>query len=140
MGLIQNQGQRIIETDYWDSEYAQAGYFFLSWNAGAARLLMPDSQKGSLRHMRGAKEVIVSRGPWIAQGGRDAIELLWEDGSNRPFCLHLVAEQCDRILPATDQGASFVVAVWTRSGQKQRWPGKYRMVDQIPYLKQWAVQ
>jgi hypothetical protein len=140
MIAIQNQGQRIVSTDYWDSEHAKAGYFFLSWNAGAARILVPDSQKAVLREMRGAKHVIVSQGPWTDQGGREALELLWEDGSDSPFCLHLVAEQCDRLIPETDQGGGFVVAAWTRSGQKQRWPGKYRIVDHIPCLDPWVTQ
>jgi hypothetical protein len=70
----------------------------------------------------------------------DAIELLWEVGSDSPFCLHLVAEQCDRLLRDTDQGGGFVMAAWTRSGQRQRWPSKYRKVDRIPYLQEWVVQ
>lgn len=140
MVFIRNEGQRILDTDYWDSEHARAGYFFLSWNAGAARLLVPDVQKPMLREMRSAKEVIVSRGPWREQDGRNAIELLWEDDSDEPFCLHLVAEQCDRMLPETNQGGGFVVAAWTRAGQKQRWPGKYREVDQIPCLDPWTTQ
>lgn len=141
MIMIRNQGQRIISTDYWDSEHAQAGYFFLSWNAGAARILVPDSQKSVLREMRGAKYVIVSRGPWATeQGPRDALELLWEDGTDSPFCIHLLAEQCDRAIPETEQGGGFVVAAWTRSGQKHRWPGKYRQVDCIPFLEPWITQ
>ena len=64
--------------------------------------------------MQGAREVIVSRGPWVAQGRRDAVELLCEDDSDSPFCLHLVAEQCDRLLPETDQGGGFGVIAWTR--------------------------
>lgn len=70
MLIIENQGQAIARTNYWDSDHAKAGYFFLSWNAGAGRLLMPDSQKAALAEMRSAKYVIVSRGPWTDQGGR----------------------------------------------------------------------
>lgn len=97
---IKNRGMALEWSDYWDSGLARAGHCFLSWNANAARLLVPDAQKGLLREMRGAREVLISRGPWPDQGGRDGIELLWEDGSEEPFCLHLVAEQCDRLIPA----------------------------------------
>lgn len=134
---IVNQGQIIKSTNYWDSDHARAGYFYLSWNAGAGRVLIPDQAKTYLREMKGASEVIVSRGSWAEQGGRDALELMWEDGSDEPFCLHLVAEQCDRLIPDTDQGGGFVIAVWTRSGLKGRWPGRYRVVDHIPYLLPW---
>lgn len=88
--------------------------------------------------MQGASDVLVSRGPWIDHGGRDAIELLWEDGSNTPFCLHLVAEQCDRLVPETEQGGGFVVAAWSRDGIEGSWPEKYRCVSKIPYLAPWV--
>ncbi len=35
---IKNSGQAIAETNYWQSEYANKGYVFLSWNAGAAQI------------------------------------------------------------------------------------------------------
>lgn len=138
MLTIENQGQAIANTNYWDSDHARAGYCYLSWNAGAGRLLLPDGLKVMLPEMRGAKYVIVSRGPWREQGGREALELLFEDGGDTPFCIHLVAEQCDRMIPETDQGGGFVIAVWSRGGMKLRLPGKYRVVDEIPCLQAWS--
>lgn len=88
--------------------------------------------------MKSAMEVIVSRGPWPEHGNREALELLFEDDSDAPFCLHLVAEQTDRLLPDTDQGGGFIIAAWTRGGLKQRWPGRYRRVDQLPCLQPWS--
>ncbi|MBW7903130.1 MAG: hypothetical protein H3C26_16755 [Rhodocyclaceae bacterium] len=140
MLTIKNAGQRIVETNYWDSEHARRGYCYLSWNAGAARLLLPDALKGELREMNGAHCVIVSRGPWHEQGGREALELLFEDGSDNPYCLHLVAEQTDRLLPEDNQGGGFVITVWTRGGEKLRLPGKYRTVAAVPCLDPWSVQ
>ena len=137
MLTIKNKGQAIAETDYWDSEQAKAGFFFLSWNAGAARLLVPDAVKGHVREMRSARYVIVSRGPWQDHGGRDAIELLFEDESDSPYCMHLVAEQTDRMIPEDNQGGGFVVTVWTRGGEKLRLPGKYRVVSALPCLQPW---
>ena len=137
MFFIKNNAANIQSTDYWDSEHAKAGYVYLSWNAGAGRLLIPDSAKSMLRELNGAREVIVSRGPWADHGGREALELLWEDGSDDPYCLHIVAEQTDRLLPDTDQGGGFVITAWTRGGMKGRWPGRYRLVDRLPYLKPW---
>lgn len=137
---IINKGQRVIETNYWDSDYAQRGFYFLSWNAGAARLLVPDSEKKALHDMRSADYVVISRGPWTERGGRDAIELLFEDGSDAPFVIHLGAEQCDRLISDDEQGGGFAVAAWTRSGQKHRWPGKYRTVPAIPCLEPWLTQ
>ncbi len=79
-------------------------------------MLIPDAQKAILRELRGAREVIVSRGPLVSQGGRDALELLWEDGSDAPFVVHLVAEQTDRLIPEYQQGGGFVITAW------KRWP------------------
>ena len=138
--FIKNAGQRIAETNYWDSEHAKAGMVYLSWNAGAARLLLPDLQKPMLREMRGARHVIVSRGTWSGQGGRDALEVLFEDGSDNPFAIHLVAEQCDRLLPGDNQGGGFQFTVWTRGGEKVRLPGKYRQVVAIPCLEPWTAR
>ena len=69
--IIKNQGQAIVETNYFDSAHAQAGALYLSWNARAARLLVPDNQKQILRELRDAREVLISRGPWADQGNRD---------------------------------------------------------------------
>lgn len=137
MLTIGNKGQAIADTNYWGSEHASKGLVFLSWNAGAGRLLIPDCQKPMLREMRSAKHVIVSRGPWTEQGGREALELLFEDGSESPFCIHMLEEQCDRRLPSTEQGGGFYIAVWTRGGMKLRLPGKYREVKQIPCMLPW---
>ena len=61
MFFIENEGQAVAGTDYWQSVQAQAGYVYLSWNAGAARLLVPDAAKHLLREMRGAEYVITVR-------------------------------------------------------------------------------
>lgn len=117
---IINRGQAIIRTDYWTSEHAKAGYCYLTWNAGAARILIPDAVKHLLRDMKGATEVM-------------------EDGSDEPFCLHLVAEQCDRLIPETDQGGGITVIAYTRGGEKGRWPARYRVAPEIPWLREWTT-
>ncbi|HCF0987694.1 TPA: hypothetical protein NI674_006241 [Pseudomonas aeruginosa] len=137
MHVIENDGQAIAGTNYWESKHAAAGYAFLSWNAGAGRIMLPDALAPALADMRAARYVIVSRGPWRALGGREAWELLFEDDSDSPYCLHLVTEQSDRLLPDTDQGGGFVIAVWTRHGEQLRLPGKYRKVREIPCLDPW---
>jgi hypothetical protein len=60
---IENDGPAIRATDYWRSPFADAGFCFLSFNAGAARLLLPDSLAHVVPELRAAREVIVSRGP-----------------------------------------------------------------------------
>lgn len=135
---IANAGQRIASTNYWGSELERAGYVYLSWNAGAARLLLPDSMKSVIREMRGASYVIISRGPWGAMGGQEGLELLFEDNTDEPYCLHIAAAQTSRTLPARDEGGGFFVTVWTRGGEKLRLPGRYRRVEAVPCLEPWT--
>lgn len=83
---------------------------------------------------------IKNSGQAIEYNGRDALELLFEDNSDSPFCIHMGTEQTDRMLPESDQGSGFVVTVWTRGGQKYRFQGKYREVLTLPCMDPWSVQ
>lgn len=101
---IQNEGKLICSTNYYDLEVAQKGYFFLSWNAGCARLLVPASHELSIKDMKAAQYVIISRGKYQK---KDALELLFEDNSDTPYVIHLDAKQTDRSVPKTEQGGGF---------------------------------
>lgn len=137
MLIVRNDGKKIIETNFWDSPMAQAGYAYLSWNAGAARLLLPNTLVSAVNDMRAATQVIVSRGPWIERGGREAVEVLFDDDTDAPFSICLAMEQTDRRLPACSQGGGFSVDVWTRTGCQASIQGKYREVAMIPCLEPW---
>jgi hypothetical protein len=39
--LIENNGQLIVGTNYWQTPHAKRGLVYLSYNAAAARLLIP---------------------------------------------------------------------------------------------------
>lgn len=133
--IIGNNHQEISSTNYFDSEPAKEGLFFLSWNAGAARLLIPDSQYSSLDEFKTAKYVIISRGKHF---GRDTVELLFEDFTDSPFVIYIVAEQCDRMLPQDESGCDTILTAWTRAGKQFSLPAKYRVVDTLPDLSEWV--
>ena len=135
--VIVNRGSAIAETNFWDSEEARRGLIFLSWNAGTARVLIPDAQRHLLREMQTARLVIVSHGPWIVMDKRDAMELLFEDDSDAPFAVQIVANQCDPTPPSTNESSDFEIVVWTRGGEQLRFPGKYRKVKSLPSLAPW---
>ncbi|MBI5815902.1 MAG: hypothetical protein HZB29_09865 [Nitrospinae bacterium] len=140
MIILQNDGAAVSGTNYWDSDPARAGYCYLSFNAGAARLLVPPPLEPAIGAMSTARLVIISRGAWPERERRDAYEVLFEDGSNNPYCIHLGAEQSDRLLPVEDHGADILVIVYARGGERLRLPGKYRIVDAIPCLKPWETR
>jgi hypothetical protein len=139
---ISNNGPLIVETDYWGGEINRAGGFVLSPNAGTLRLLVPSGWEADfLRDTHGAREVIVSRGPW-PEHRVEGIELLWEDGSPDPYCLHLDARQCVPLIASTDDGREIPVAIWVKRRGKphlaREYPGRFRMVPQVPWLKKWG--
>jgi len=139
--IVENDGPRIASTNYWTSEYAKNGAVYLTWNAGVGRLLMPLACEAWIKEMSAAKYVLVSMGSWNHQGveKQDALELLFEDDSSNPFCLHFGNEQTDRIIPEVQQGGGmFEIVVYAQDGERLRLPGKYRRVDRLPYLKAWV--
>lgn len=134
---ILNDGPSVSRTDYFDSPPAKAGYLYLSWNAGTARLLVPDSRHGWLNEMATAREVIISRGPWSAARGRDALELLFEDGSDAPFAIRLAMQQTDRLPTETVIADGLDFHVLTRKGQMLQLPARYRRVGALPCMQPW---
>lgn len=139
---IENNGPEIIRTNYWQSEYSSRGLFYLSINAGAFRLLVPDSWVQETGEWMTAKEIIISRGPWPEKGKLDALEILFEDYSESPYVVHLASEQIDRLPLDTDrdrkdQPPRWKFSVWTQKGKILEFPCRYRIVKKLPFLKPW---
>ena len=136
--IVANDHQNIVSTNYFDSDQAAKGLLYLSWNAGAGRLLIPDNQLHCLAELRTGQYVVVSAGPWPEKRRPQGLELMFEDGTDSPFSFHICPEQCDRVLPSKDEGGGFVIAAWGRNGLLASWPGKFRKVKRIPCLLPWA--
>lgn len=132
---ISNDGPLIKSTNYWNTPYFREGFAFLTCNAGTARILLPDLLKSSLREMKTADYVIMSRG---LASGVDAIEIMFEDHSDAPYCLVLGVMQTHQVCSDTNI-ENFPVTVWTRGGIKLRLPGKYRNVGMLPCLQPWQA-
>jgi hypothetical protein len=92
---ITNNGAEISSTNFWETALAQTGNVFLSLNADCFRLLLPESVEDKLIEMQTARTVVVSRGPWPAGGKVDAVEVLFDDGTETPFVIHIGTEQVD---------------------------------------------
>ena len=133
-----NDHQNIRSTNYFDSESAAKGFLYLSWNAGAGRLLIPDNQLHILAEMRTGKYVVVSAGPWPEERRPNGLEIMFEDNTNSPFSCLISIAQCDRVLPSSDEGGGFVITAWGRNGLLASWPGKFRKVKRIPCLLPWV--
>jgi hypothetical protein len=137
---IDNHGPLIVATNYWDTDHAVAGKLYLSCNGGAFRLLVPPAEESLLAEIRTATAVIVSRGPWPEGGQADAIELLFEDGSQSPYAIHLSVLAVDRLPADIDQGQPWLFTAWTspRRGRPHKAyerPAWYRVVNLLPCLQ-----
>lgn len=139
---IDNHGALIQSTNYWESAVEEAGKMFLSPNAGTIRVLIPRAFRRVINDMRTAKYVICSVGPWPDAGAEKAVELLFEDGTDNPFSLHLTPESCAMIPGEPDEGQQWLVSVWDcKKGKPHKAlerKGYWRRVAKLPYLKPWG--
>jgi len=138
---VLNHGPLILRTDYWDTDLARAGKIFCSINAGAIRVLLPPAHYSSLTDMRVADYCVLSRGPWPEEHRAEAIEIMWDDGSDSPFALHLTPESFD-LLPAEPEASrEWVVSVWTaKDGQPHKALERachWRRVPRLPWMRPW---
>jgi hypothetical protein len=108
MITITNDGPLIASTDYWDTEHASAGLCYLSGNAGAWRLLVPEAAEGSLADMRTGRRARIE--PSIVERG--CVDIVFDDGSGSPFAVTLDRRQIDRAL----ERGSRPLTVWTERG------------------------
>lgn len=111
---VRNHGPLITQTNYWQSELAQAGKVFCSVNAGAIRVLLPPSEYSALADMRQAQYCVLSRGPWPAERKPEGVEIVFEDGSDSPYALHLVPDSFDLLPTEPEAGREWLVSVWTQ--------------------------
>lgn len=132
MVYISNEGENIVETNYWDSELAKKGLFFLSWNDGTARLLMPKIQENYLREIKSGKCVIITRGIYR---GVESLEIMFEDYSESPFVIFLSLGQTDRVIKDVSKKTTFTLTVLTAEGEVARFPAKYRRAKKLPYME-----
>ncbi|WP_298624545.1 hypothetical protein [uncultured Legionella sp.] len=116
MYTFENTGVILQRTNYFDSAAAKEGEFYLTWNAGCARLLVPDNQKHLLSEMRQSKFVSIS----LIPGG---LEILFDDETDEPFMIQIAQEQTDRVISIDELGKTFQFSVYIRLGEKYAFPG-----------------
>jgi len=137
MIYIENDGQAIAATDYWESEMNARGLIAISMNAGAFRILVPDSMVSQVADMRTARDVIVSKGKYQS---RQAYEILLDDHTDNPYSLLLDARQFASLQPAdSEHGKEVRISVWVRGPQRVLdMPARFRVVRRLPCLRPWA--
>lgn len=130
---IHNNGGEITSSNFWT---LSGDKFYLSTNAAVFRLLVPDSLAAAVSEMKTGKKVIVSRGPWPLERQTEALELLFDDDTDTPFCLHLGQGSFDRLPLDEDCGRELLLSVWLSGPRKTlELPAFYRRVAQLPWMK-----
>jgi len=104
---IENDGPAIVASDFWTTDQARAGKFFISCNEGAFRLLLPPQTLSVVEDMRTARIVEVRR------EGKANFRIIFEDDSDSPFVIDCLVNSFDRIPADTDHGGQFRFTVWT---------------------------
>lgn len=137
MIYIENDGQAIAGTDYWDSEMNTHGLIAISMNAGAFRILLPDSMADQVADMQTARDVIISKGKCQ---GKQAYEILFDDHTDTPYSLLLDARQFASLQPADgEHGKDVRVSVWVKGPERVLdMPARFRVVRRLPCLKPWG--
>lgn len=108
---IGNNGQEISKTNYWATEHAKKGLCFLSTNAGAIRLLVPEAARGYLEEMKTGKRITIEKSLHDSR----CVDIVFEDGTDMPFFLAIDKQQIDRAL---SPGKNVTFAVWTEHGKE----------------------
>ena len=139
-----NHGQLILASSYWGSEHELAGKLFVSVNAGAVRVLIPRALRGIIEECRASRYAILSRGPWPEMSLPDAVEILFEDGSQSPYALTFAPESFDLLPGEPDSGREWVVALWdSKKGRPHKALERlchWRRVPSLPCLEPWQAQ
>ena len=141
MFSIVNDGAEIYYTTFWETFLAKEGLIYLSINAGAMRLLVPEAQEDILTDIGGVEYFIATYGKMEGLDGRlhDAVELLFEDNSDTPYVLHLGMNQTDRSPGNADYGRIDVpITLWTKGPNKAgSFFRRLRRNDRLPFMKPW---
>jgi hypothetical protein len=127
-----NDGGDIESTNYFDTVWGSSGIYYLSANAGVARLLIPDSQKQAIREMQTGKVCVLTSG---VCNGQVSVEIMFDDLTRSPFSLCLPQSQCDWHPRASKK--PFRLTAWTRSGKVGEWTAFERVGKRLPNLQPW---
>jgi hypothetical protein len=110
--VIRNNGPDIAATNYWGTQLCAGGLFYLTPNAGTMRLLMPPSQEVALQEMRAGRQIVLTRGQY--QTVADCVELMFDDGSDDPYCLFLDRRQVQVMWDQASERKPHPFVIWTK--------------------------
>ena len=129
---IENHGPLITRTNWFDSPAAAQGVLAVSTNAGAVRLLIPRVQEAAIQEITACRHIVLSVGPWQKRTGPEALELLFEDGTDAPFSIHVGTNQVLDGWPNTLQ-QGWLFTAWTAPRRRDGRP--HRAVEKPAFVR-----
>jgi hypothetical protein len=135
----------VVDTDYWKSLHAQNGFLHLQYNARRFSLLVPPSFEHALPNICTGKIAVISRGAFPECGKLDFFEIMFEDYSDSPYCIHISPEQLS-ILPGCEfRNVELRMSVLIQGGGNKPkkvldLPCYFRMVNRIPCAKPYSLK
>lgn len=135
--VIENNGPVVRSTNYWESSFAKAGGLYCSANAGVIRLLVPRQHERFIPEMQSGYEVLVTQGRSEYTQKPNALELLWDDGSDAPFSMQVGARQHDGVIDPLSVGHHAHCHAYIRGyrGTPQLagvWPARLHTAPSLP--------
>lgn len=110
-----NNGKDIIKTNYWEHKNAVKGEFFLSFNAGCFRLLVPNKQEHLIDEMKTGYFIEIQR-------DHDAIVIIFDDNTDMPFTITMDYRQADSFPPF---GENYTFSLWIKSGKQKEFKARF---------------
>jgi hypothetical protein len=141
---MQNKKGTLLSTDYFDCKLGKAGLYYISFNAYAGRLLIPDTQAAELfveLEKNPVAHVVLSMGKTFDKENKcfkDMGELMFEDGTDAPFSVIIQSDLIDRRI--SSEPMETTLALHTRDGAYDTTFKLYvRTVGELPYLRPWKA-
>lgn len=139
---IGNNSQEITSTNYWESMYNAEGFFYISINAGCVRLLVPERYSIDTQFFDdtlSAKQIVLSMlKKYLQEEKRHSVELMFDDHSENPYCIHVAPNQIDRLLLPEDNNKVMRFIAYAKGLRIiQDTRCGFRFVNKLPCLLPW---
>jgi len=136
--MVRNDDEKVIETNFWGSPAELQGFYYVTSNAGAFRLLVPDIQNCEIPNILSGKHAVITYG-FHRQTSKFMYEVMFDDDSDNPFALWISPGQFDRCFSIADAASKDRQLIVYRNGCAEiaRMPVYFREAPVLPCLKRW---
>ena len=108
---------RLAESNYYRCALNEKGLYRLIYNRRVFHLLVPEERYIDIKEFKTEKEVVLRQGIMIIDSSsKQTVEILFDDHSSNPFCIHLSVEQFQLLLTKEFDRKKFPLRIYIKSG------------------------